>query len=296
MNILNGPLTDEPANEIGWALIVSTGTGELKMAADEQVGFFEKLFGKRHYYQVYTGPHRVEFRFKLQSSQSTYRFDAVVTATAQLRDPLSAVRLGLRDTADALRQPVEEALQEAVRSIDFRNTERAWSEGFVALKQLDPPVIRLTEIVLKIEPDEDARKELRAIEGQELRAGAWAAEAQTKKLERDELLDSFGSLDKMLAQLLTQDDPQKRAILKEAIALKMQRQDYLTQMQIDTFKFAVESGHYEDFEIPQGLSNLFKRMERIHGASVPSTRLLGSEDGAEGDEPPTTEGTGADGE
>lgn len=295
MKILRGPSSDEPATEAGWTLVMRGESGELAILDDQRLGFFDRLFGKRKYYQVFTASHRLEFRFDLQSAQSTYRFNAHVTAMAEVRDAVAAVRQGVSDTTESLRQPIEEALQQAVRPIDFRQSDKAWSEGLAALKALNHSVIRLSDIVLKIEIDADAREKLRTIEGQQLEVGAWQAAAQINKLERDEFLESFETLDKLLALLMTTKDSQKRGMIKEAIALKTQRDTHLTQWQIETFKYLVDSGRYEEHEIPKGLSNLLAEMNRTWGGKLPPTPLLGSEPSAEGTESNSKDKDEADG-
>ena len=253
------------------------------MADEQQLGFLDWLFGKRRFYQVFTAPHRLEFKYDLQSRQATYKFVASVSATAELRDAIATVRHGLRSTSDTLRQPIEEALQQAVRMIDFRNTDKAWADGLVALKQVRHDLIQLSNIVLMIEPDPAAREPIRTIEAKPLNIEAWKADSEIKQYWRNDLLEGFRSLNDMLARLVTETDPQTRAVLREAITLKMQRDEQVTQRQIEAFRFVVDSGRLDEMDIPAGLSKLLEQIEKTYGGGLPAAALLGSS-ASEGDE------------
>lgn len=274
MNIVKGPLADEPATEAGWTLVISGHPGTFRLGSDKRLTFFERLFGKYRFYQVFTAPHRVEFNFVLQTNQSTFKFAARVSGTAKLLDPVTAIEEGVSSTADQLRQSIEQALQKAVRPIDYQNAEEAWRNGLAALEKLKHPLIAFSDIVLTIDPDADARGELRTIEGQKLRNQATEVISQEEERERAKILANFGSLDQMLALLLTTDNAEKRASLKEAIAMRIQRDAQVTQWQIETFKYLVDSGRYEEHEIPSGLSNLLEQMNKTYATSASVNPLL----------------------
>jgi hypothetical protein len=274
MDIVKGPFSEEPPLEIGWVAIVSEGQGRFVLARELELGFFDRLFGKRHYYQVLIARHTVAFDYDLQSGQATYGFKARLTATANVENPIGAVQNGLRNTASSLRQPIAELLQNAVLRVDYHRVEEARREGVSALRQLRHPVIGLTDIVLSLEPDADAREALRTVEGKALRADAAKIEYEEQKLERDHLLENFGSWEELVALLMTTKEEERRNLLERVIASRTQRDSEQAQRLIEAFRYTIDSGRLEEDEIPAGLRSLLEQLSKAYGSKSASAGLL----------------------
>jgi hypothetical protein len=274
MEIIKGPLEDEPGHDAGWSLIFSPSSGSYQLASEHKLGFWERSFGKHRFFHVFTAPHPIELDYQLQTAQSTYKFKARVTAMAAARDPVAVLQHGIRDTLKSLRQPIGEALQNAVRSVDFQQADLAWREGLDALKQLKHPFIQLSDIGIEIEPDAAAREALRTIESEQLIVKASVAKSNAKSFTRAQLLECFESTDNMRVFMATVDDPKLEAMLREEIERRERQDAELTNRQIETFKFLVSTGHIEEHETLEGLRNLLEQINRTHHGRPSSTRLL----------------------
>jgi hypothetical protein len=285
---MSGPTKDEPASKPGWTVVISGNPGTFRLAADKRLTWFERQFGRYTYYMVYTAPHTIELTFPLQSQQTTFKFRATVKAQAQVLQPVALIDLGIYDCAEHFQRGIEHALEKNMRTHDYKDPRSAQEAGNVALEEFAKRTqqatspIRLSEISLLLDPDEDAHDSLRALEGTGLERALAKVREEDRQAAVRKWAEAMDSMETLLANMMT-CTPEDRKTLSEVVGIKLGRDAELIQHKIAAFRFALDSGKYEEHDIPEGLRTMLKEIGDAYGGKSPLGGLLSHHD-SEADE------------
>lgn len=284
MKVMTGPTKDEPAVKPGWTVIISGDPGAFRLAADKRLTWFERQFGRYNYYTVYTAPHAIELSFPLQSQQTTFKFRATVKAQAQVLQPVALIDLGIYDCAEHFQRGIEHALESDMRSHDYRNPRSAQEAGNLALEEFAKRTqqaispIRLSEISLLLDPDEAAHESLRKLERTELERAVALVREEDRQAAVRKWAEAMDSMETLLANMMT-CTPEDRKTLSEVVGIKLGREGELIQHKIAAFRFAIDSGKYEEHDVPEGLRTMLKEIGDAYGGKSPLSGLLSHDDG-----------------